>query len=547
MKKITQFIRILHINFVMARHGFDRVILSTPWFYPLRFLSHLNPWNWRRSTAITHAQAIRLILEDLGPIFVKFGQILSTRRDLLPDDIADELAKLQDQVPPFDSTLARNIVEKAYGQPLTEIFQSFDLTPLASASVAQVHAATLLDGKKVVVKILRPGIEKIIRRDVDLMYTMAGLIEKFWSEGKRLHPREIVAEFEHTIFNELDLRREAANASQLRRNFINSPILYIPEVYWKYTHINILVLERIYGIPVANIPALTKQNINLKKLAETGVEIFFTQVFRDNFFHADMHPGNIFVSPNNTLKPQYIAVDFGIVGSLSPTDQHYLAENFIAFFRRDYAKIARLHVESGWVDINTRVEAFEADIRTVCEPIFEKPLKDISFGRLLLHLFQIAKRFNMEVQPQLMLLQKTLLNIEGLGKQIYPDLDLWATAKPFLEHWAKEKLGARALLKKAQERLPDWAEKFVDSPDLIYTVLQQIKLQTKPTKSKAFKLKKINIKKQKRKSFLLGIGLSLLGLAAFNLLFSQHIAINTPTINWILASLGVLALFSRLG
>ena len=381
------------------------------------------------------------------------------------------MAKLQDRVPPFPGDQAKAMIEAACGKSITEIFAEFDTTPLASASVAQVHAAKLLTGQEVVAKVLRPGINKRIVKDVDLLYAIANLATRYWKEAKRLRPKEVVAEFESCLKDELDLLREAASASQLRRNFLHSDLLYIPEIYWQYTHANVMVMERIYGISISDIPTLKKQGINLKRLAERGVEIFFTQVFRDCFFHADMHPGNIFVSPKQKDNPQYLGVDFGIMGSLSPEDQRYLAENLLAFFKRDYRRVAQLHVESGWIAPNTRVNEFEAAIRTVCEPIFERPLKEISFGQLLLRLFQTARRFRMEVQPQLVLLQKTLFNVEGLGRQLYPDLDLWNTAKPFLERWLKKQLGPRAFLRKMREYAPYWAEKLPEIPELVYQTL----------------------------------------------------------------------------
>ena len=473
MKRPAQIIRIIHINFVMARYGLDQFIFATAWFYPLRFLSYFNPWYWiNRQQGRTRAECLRLALEALGPIFVKFGQILSTRQDLLPDDFAEELEKLQDKVPPFPNAAAKKIVEDTYGKSVNELFATFDDSPLASASIAQVHAATLHNGKKVVVKILRPNMKKVIARDISLFYTLASLVERFWVHGKRLRPREIVAEFERTIYDELDLLREAANASQLRRNFLDSNLLYIPEVIWDFARENVVVFERIDGIPISDVATLKQQGFDLKKLAERGVEIFFTQVFRDCFFHADMHPGNIFVAKRDPKNPQYLGVDFGIMGSLSPADQRYLAENLLAFFHRDYRRVAELHVESGWVPKNTRIEEFEGTIRSVCEPIFERPLKDISFGQLLLRLFQTARRYQMEVQPQLVLLQKTLLNIEGLGRQLYPELDLWTTGKPYLERWIKEQTGPRALLRKIKQRGPFWWEKVGDIPDLIHDVLK---------------------------------------------------------------------------
>jgi len=463
-----QLLRLLHINWVLLRNGLDEVVLATHLFRPVRFLGWLAPWHYF-SRRTPRAVRIRRTLEDLGPIFVKFGQILSTRKDLLPDDIADELAKLQDRVPPFSNKLATAIIEKTYGRPVAEIFAHFDSTPLASASVAQVHAATLNSGEDVVVKILRPGIEPVIRRDVSLLYYIAGLAERYWSEGRRLRPREIIIEFEKNLCDELDLLREAANASQLRRNFEDSDLLKVPEVYWPYCRRNVMVMERIYGIPVSDLDTLREAGVDFKSLSERGVEIFFTQVFRHNFFHADMHPGNIFVSREG----QYMAVDFGIMGTLSPVDQRYLAENFLAFFRRDYYRVAELHVESEWVPKGTRIDEFESAIRSVCEPIFERPLKEISFGQLLLRLFQTARRFDMEVQPQLVLLQKTLLNIEGLGRQLYPDLDLWQTAKPFLERWMSEQVGARAFVGRLKRSFPEWSERLPEIPELVHRTLQQ--------------------------------------------------------------------------
>jgi len=386
---------------------------------------------------------------------------------LLPDDIAVELVKLQDQVPGFGAAQAVAIIEKSFAKPLSEIFQRFDQLPLASASIAQVHSAQLHDGREVVVKVVRPGIEKIIRRDLDLLYTVAELAGRYWADGKRLRPTEVVSEFEKTLFDELDMMREAASASQLKRNFAKESLLYVPEVYWDYTHKNVMVMERISGTPISDIAALQAQDIDLKTLAENGVKIFFSQVFRDSFFHADMHPGNIFVSPQG----QYIAVDFGIMGSLDKRDQRYLAENFLAFFRRDYHHVAVLHVESEWVPASTRIEEFEAAIRTVCEPMFERPLSEISFGHVLLRLFQTARRFNMHVQPQLVLLQKTLLNIEGLGRQLYPQLDLWQTAYPFLEKWMKQQIGLPALFKSIQRQAPRWAELLPQLPSLVHDKL----------------------------------------------------------------------------
>ncbi len=449
-------------------HGLDEIILKTHLFRPIRYLSFLSPNFWLRKPSEPRGVRIRKTLEDLGPIYIKFGQALSTRKDILPDDIADELVKLQDKVPPFPNEQAVQVIEEQLGQTISEAFAEFDVEPLASASVAQVHTATLHTGEDVIVKVLRPHIEKRIKSDIGVLYELANLAEKFWEDAKRLRALEVVAEFEKTLIDELDLVREAGNATKLRSNFENSESLYIPQIYWDFTRKKVLVMERIYGIPVGEIERLREGNANFKLLAERGVETFFTQVFRDNFFHADMHPGNIFVE----LPDKYIAVDFGIVGTLSLSDQRYLAENFLAFFNRDYRRVAEMHIESGWVPSSTRVEEFESAIRSVCEPIFDKPLKDISFGLLLLRLFQTARRFDMVVQPQLVLLQKTLLNIEGLGRQLYPDLDLWQTAKPFLEDWFKERMGPKAKIQKMVKQIPEIAEHFPEMPTLIFQALE---------------------------------------------------------------------------
>jgi len=473
MRRVHQLIRLAKINIVFLRHGLDEYIFALHIFRPISFLYRLLPWNWFRRHTEPRAVRLRKALEDLGPIFIKLGQMLSTRKDLLPEDLAVELAKLQDNVPPFPNDEARRIIEKGLGKSVHEVFASFSAEPLASASIAQVHAAELKDGRQVVVKVVRPGIEKIIERDVGLMYVIAGLANRYWPEARRLRPLEIVAEYEKTIFDELDLMREAANASQLKRNFENSPLLYIPGIEWDLTSERVMVMERISGIPIGNTEALRRAGVNMQVLAENGVEIFFTQIFRDNFFHADMHPGNIFVNASDPEHPQYIAVDFGIIGSLTPEDQRYLAENFYAFFRRDYRRVAELHVESGWVPPTTRVNDFESAIRTVCEPIFERPLKEISFGHFLLRLFQTARRFNMEVQPQLVLLQKTLLNIEGLGRQLYPELDLWKTAKPFIENWMHEQIGVKALVRGMKTHFPKLLEKAPETPLLLADVISK--------------------------------------------------------------------------
>jgi ubiquinone biosynthesis protein len=466
--KARQLTRLIQINHVLAKHRLDEVIKAIHLLRPLRYLSFLSPNRWRRQSDLPRGERLRLALQDLGPIFVKFGQVLSTRRDLLPSDVADSLAKLQDQVAPFPAEQARTLIEEAYAEPLDTIFAHIEPEPMASASIAQVHAARLVTGEDVVIKLVRPGIKPLIRRDVDLLYTLAGFAEHYWSEGKRLRPIEIVAELEKNLFDELDMLREASSASQLQRNFEGTSLLYVPKVYWNLTKPNLLVQERIYGTPISDINGLKAKGVNMARLAEIGVEIFFTQVFKHSFFHADMHPGNIMVDIHDPENPRYVAVDFGIMGTLSPEDQRYLAENFLAFFNHDYRRVAELHIQSGWVPANTRLDEFEAAIRSVCEPIFARPLKEISFGQLLLRLFQTARRFNMEVQPQLVLLQKTLLNIEGLGRELYPDLDLWKSAKPILEHWMQEKLGWKAALKTLQQEAPHWAETLPEMPRLLH-------------------------------------------------------------------------------
>lgn len=461
-------LRLLKIASVASRFGLDDMVLRhEPSGRAARVANALQFW---RDLSSPRAVRLRLALEALGPIFVKFGQVLSTRRDLMPTDIADELAKLQDRVPPFDSALALKEIEKAYGRPANEVFAEFDPVPVASASIAQVHFAKLREedgGHEVAVKILRPNMLSVIEHDLALMDNGAMLLEKLWSDGKRLKPREVVAEFAKYLRDELDLMREAANASQLRRNFTGSPLLVVPEVHWDFCTPTVMVMERMHGVPISQTARLAADGIDLKKLSEAGVEIFFTQVFRDGFFHADMHPGNIFVAPDG----RYIALDFGIVGTLTDTDKNYLAQNFLAFFRRDYKRVAEAHVESGWAPKDTRIDEFEAAIRAVCEPIFDRPLKDISFGKVLLRLFQTSRRFNVEIQPQLVMLQKTLLNIEGLGRQLDPELDLWKTAKPFLERWMSEQVGWRGLVKAFKQEAPYFARTLPQLPRLVHQSL----------------------------------------------------------------------------
>ena len=470
MRRLKLLLRLLGIQLTLLKHGLDEIVWNTHLFRPIAWLPKL--LFFRRNKRPLGVR-LRLALEELGPIFVKFGQALSVRPDLLPPEVAQELAKLQDQVPPFPAEQAVAMLEKAFGEPVDALFASFERAPLAAASIAQVHAARLRDGSDVVVKVLRPNVGALIQRDLAVLYAFARLAERYWPEARRLHPIEVVAEFEKTLGNELDLMREAANAAQLKRNFAGSTLLYVPEVYWDYCRPNVLTLERISGIQIDDLEALKRANTDIRKLAENGVEIFFTQVFRHNFFHADMHPGNIFVDVTNPAEPRYVAVDFGIVGTLDARDQHYLAENFLAFFRRDYRRVATLHVDSGWVPADTRVDELESAVRAVCEPIFNKPLKDISFGLVLMRLFQTARQFHMEVQPQLVLLQKTLLTIEGVGRQLYPELDLWKTAKPVLEDWMRQRQNPVNRLKELMAAWPEINEDLSLLPRLIHRAIRR--------------------------------------------------------------------------
>jgi ubiquinone biosynthesis protein len=472
--KLRVIVRLIDIQRVLLKHGLDDYVTATHLYRPLRFLVSfwLGLW-FGRQRAASRGERLRLALEELGPIFVKFGQAVSTRRDLLPADIADELAKLQDRVPPFPGATARALIEQAYGRPVAQAFASFDETPLAAASIAQVHPALLPGGQEVVVKVLRPGMRELIGRDLEVLHALADLAQRYWSEGRRLRPREIVAEYQKTVLDELDLMREAANASQLKRNFAGSNLLYVPEVYWDYCRTDVMVMERIHGVPISDRTRLKAAGTNIAQLAENGVRIFFTQVFRHNFFHADMHPGNIFVLVDDPLRPRYAAVDFGIVGTLDPRDQHYLAENFLAVFERDYRRVAQLHLESGWVPAGTRIDEMESAVRTVCEPIFDRPLKDISFGRILLRLFEISRRFNVQIQPQLVLLQKTLLNVEGLGRDLYPELDIWSTATPILREWMRERTSVRAFVRELRVRAPEMIEAARGLPTLLAAAVRR--------------------------------------------------------------------------
>tara|TARA_R110001599_G_scaffold64023_3_gene179227 strand:- start:888104 stop:889666 length:1563 start_codon:yes stop_codon:yes gene_type:complete len=466
---ILKFIRVLKIVRVALRYGLDDIAmsgLSIP--RTTKLLKQLMFW---RDLSAPRGVRLRKALEDLGPIFVKFGQVLSTRRDLMPMDIADELARLQDRVPPFPSELAIAQIVKSLGAHPDQLFAEFEMEPVASASIAQVHFAKLKNGRDVAIKVLRPGIRKSIDDDVDLMHIAADMVERLWSDGKRLKPKEVVAEFDKYLHDELDLMREAANASQLRRNFAESTLLMVPEMFWDYCSTSVIVMERMVGIPISQTERLLAAGVDLKKLSRDGVEIFFTQVFRDGFFHADMHPGNIQVSIAPDSFGRYIALDFGIVGTLNDFDKDYLSQNFLAFFRRDYKRVAEAHIESGWAPKETRVDELESAVRACCEPIFDRPLSDISFGQVLLRLFQTSRRFNVEVQPQLVLLQKTLLNVEGLGRQLDPELDLWKTAKPYLENWMKEQIGWRGLLDNIKIEAPRYSKLLPQLPRLAHQAL----------------------------------------------------------------------------
>lgn len=484
--------RLIKINQTLTYYGLDKLVLEGSRYQWLALVNKLFPWNWRATNKQDPAVKMRLALENLGPIFIKFGQALSTRKDLLPDNFAQELAKLQDDCPPFDQEESKSIVEAALKKPVDEAFAEFELEPMASASIAQVHAAKLPTGEEVVVKVVRPEIEKTIAKDIALMYSFARLLEKVIPEARRLRPVEIVAEFEKTLLDEMDMMREASNAALLKRNFANSDLLYVPEVYWSHTNEKVMTMERIYGIRISETEELIKAGIDLTDLSAKGVTIFFTQVFEHNFFHADMHPGNIFVLPDG----RYAAIDFGIMGTLTPQDQRYLAENFLAFFNRDYLRVAQLHLESAWVPQDTKVNELEAAIRSVCEPIWDRPLKEISFGLFLMRLFQTARRFGMEVQPQLVLLQKTLLSIEGLGRQLDDELDLWDTAKPFLERWMRRRMGLKALVKTTRANLPIWIEQAPQMPGLVHSALTQL-AQPQNNKQELAELKK-ELEKQRK-------------------------------------------------
>jgi len=544
---LARFLRLLKIYRVVNRYRLGELFAN---FGQARLLSWLLAFPLPAAInlkSLNRGARLRMALEELGPIFIKFGQLLSTRRDMVPEDIADELASLQDNVTPFDEQQAVSLIEIALDDSIENLFGSFSPTPLASASVAQVHTGTLKSGEEIVVKVIRPGIEKIIDQDIALLKTIAHFVENNIDQGKRLRALEVVKDYDYIIHDELNLVSEGANATQLARNFEDSDLLYVPKVYWEFCRPNVLVMERIYGIPVSQVEELKAAGINLKTLAERGVQIFFTQVFNHSFFHADMHPGNVYVSRNTPETPQYIALDCAIIGTLSKDDQYYLAKNLLAIFKRDYRKVAELHVECGWVPSDTPVNAFEATMRSVCEPIFQKPLKDISFGMMLLQLFRTASRFNMEVQPSLVLLQKTLLNIEGLGKQLYPDLDLWENALPFLEQWQKERLSPLANLKKISEKIPEWLEALPEMPELIYETLQEAKYYRQHTVSlekEKSAIEAMKVAKRKRRH----TGFAITALVAAGLSLHPDISdmlTQRPAATLILATAGIALLFLR--
>lgn len=530
-------LRLLSIQRVLVRHGLDEIITATHILRPLRFFFYLFPRRRDRSAPL--GERIRLALEELGPIFVKFGQAVSTRRDLLPREVADELAKLQDRVPPFPAEEAVAILDAVYGRSVDDVFARFDFEPFAAASIAQVHTAALDDGTEVIVKLLRPGVREQIERDLDVMFALARLADRYWENSKRLRPLELVAEYQKTVIDELDLMREGANAAQLKRNFEGSDMLYVPEIYWDYCRPEVLVQERVYGIPISDMEALRAAGTNIQTLAENGVEIFFTQVFRHNFFHADMHPGNIFVTVDDPEHPKYAAVDFGIVGTLSAVDQQYLAGNFLAFFDRDYHKIAKLHLDSGWVPPGTRIDELETAVRTVCEPIFNKPLAEISFAQVLIRLFRVVQRFDVEIQPQLILLQKTLLNIEGLGRELYPELDLWKTGHPVLRQWMEEQVGPRAMIDDIRENLPQLREALRELPAIIKRLADQARDGNLRTRVQVPDLRELReqIRHQQRQHFLLAAGAT--SAISGTLLLTLE---TMPWLGWILLGAGIACL-----
>ena len=529
--------RLIAIQRVLVKYGLDEIIKKTHFLRPLRYIFYIFPKKNIKTDSL--GRRLRLAFEELGPIFVKFGQLISTRRDLISPDIADELSKLQDQVKPIPSKKIIDQLTKIYGLPLKKVFLKFDSNPLAAASVAQVHGAVLKDGTEVIVKILRPDIQKFIKQDIEMLYFLANLANKYWPRSKNLKPLEIITEYEKTVMNELNLMREGANTAQLKRNFEGSNLLYVPNIFWDYCRKEVLVQERIYGIPIRDMKALKSAKTNIKVLAENGVEIFFTQVFRHNFFHADMHPGNIFVQVEDPKNPKYAAVDFGIMGTLSASDQYYLAENFLAFFDRDYYKIAKLHIDSGWVPPDTRIDELETAVRTVCDPIFNKPLSEISFAQVLLGLFETAQQFDMEIQPQLILLQKTLFNIEGLGRELYPELDLWKTAQPILRSWMDEQVGVNAIVKNIRDNLPQLRETLREMPNILKKLTTSVNdNDSHARQSLEIQNLKHQLYKQQKQRFFISIGSTAIISATLILLFS-----NITWLGWLLIILGITSIF----
>ena len=519
-------LRLMRITQVFLRHDLGEFVSALGLYKGFRFLLFPGMLYRRLTDKLPRGYRLRKALEELGPVFVKFGQMLSTRPDLIPDDIAIELTRLQDDVLPFTGELARQMIEQAYGEPLEKHFLMFDDEPMASASIAQVHRARLHDGTNVVVKVLRPAVEKEIDRDLELLYTLARFAHKYWPDGKRLRPVEVVDEYNKTIHDELDLMRESSNASKLRSNFENSAIIYVPKIYWLHTRRDVMVMEEVTGIPIRDIEAMRKAGIDMRRLAHNGVEIFFTQAFRDGFFHADMHPGNIFVGPDG----QYRAVDFGIMGTLSDRDKRYLGENFLAFFNRDYRRVAEAHLRAGWVPPGTRTDEFEGAIRAVCEPIFARPISEISFARLIVSLFQTARRFNMPIQPQLVLLQKTLFNIEGLGRQLYPGLDLWDTAKPYLERWMHDQVGPAALIRGVRRELPRLAPMIPELPTIGFELLRQARDRDFMVQTHSEELRQLRLEMRRRHRQLLGtlVGCAILlaGVVSFGVVPTPGIGLD---------------------
>ncbi|MBT7717977.1 MAG: ubiquinone biosynthesis regulatory protein kinase UbiB [Halieaceae bacterium] len=545
MSRITRLVKILR---TVGRYRLDELLDADTLPATLRFSLRISPWRLNPVPDLSRGARLRKALEELGPVFIKFGQMLSTRRDLLPEDIADELAKLQDDVPPFPESQSVAIIEEALGKPVAELYANFEASPMASASVAQVHAARLHSGEEVVVKVVRPDIEPVIRQDIALMFTLAKLVNRYAPDGKRLRPLEVVRDYELIILDELDLAREAANASQLRRNFEDGKLVYVPQVYWDYTRREVFTMERIYGIPVTDMEVLREKKVDLKLLAERGVEIFFTQVLRDSFFHADMHPGNIFVDATDPADPTYIAVDCAIIGALSESDQYYLARNLLGIFQRDYREVAQLHVECGWVPADTRVQDFESALRAVCEPVFERPISEISFGQLLIYLFKTARRFDMEVQPSLVLLQKTLLNIEGLGRQLYPDLNLWDTAQPFLEEWVAQRYSPQSVLKRLQRHAPSWLEQLPQLPDVVMDNLQSARdleqrFSIQQQKTQHLQDQARESVRRRRRYLIAALACGAAAISAFPGAWQQ--VAQAPPVSWVLASLALALLWPR--